>query len=113
QSCRPGMRKTDCPAIALWELPIGLIGVGLLHLILHRPNSQSQRIVGCANAATAGAVIASVAFTLYAEFVDVDELIARDRNFYGVLKVEEFDGEKPNHRYALMQAGENQGEQLI
>ena len=57
--------------------------------------------------------MASVAFTIYAEFVDVDELIARDRNFYGVLKVEEFDAEKPNHRYALMQAGENQGEQLI
>jgi spermidine synthase len=96
-----------------WELPIGLIGVGLLHLILHRPNSKSQRIVGWATAATAGAVIASVAFTIYAEFVDVDELIARDRNFYGVLKVEEFDAEKPDHRYALMQAGENQGEQLI
>jgi spermidine synthase len=96
-----------------WELPFGLIGVGLLHLILHRPNSKSKRIVGWANAATAGAVIASLAFTLYAEFFDVDELIARDRNFYGVLKVDEFDAEKPNHRYALMQAGENQGEQLI
>ena len=97
-----------------WELPLGLIGVGVLYLFLYTPKLNVAARRG-ASATMIAAVVLAALFALYSEFYEGGELVDRTRNFYGVLKVEELEGEDEDDepRYAMRQAGENQGEQRL
>ncbi len=96
-----------------WELPLGLIGVGIIHIVLNRPQGE-VRSLAPQRFAMPAAVVLAAGFALYTELFEGDELVDRHRNFYGVLKVEEIDAGDPKwHRHIMVQAGENQGEQLL
>ena len=93
-----------------WELPIGLIGVGVLFICLYLP--WRDRRLALASLVMCLGVLAAVGFVILSEVFEGEEVIDQRRNFYGVIRVEEVDDEDPNTaRYVMKQAGERQGEQ--
>jgi hypothetical protein len=96
-----------------WELPIGLIGVGVLYVFLYLPSAQQQFHVSRANLSMCVCVLLAAGFAIYSEVFEGEELIDRRRNFYGVIRVEEVDVDDAKaDRYVMKQAGESQGEQF-
>ena len=96
-----------------WELPIGLIGVGVLYIFLYLPSGQQQFYAPRANVAMCVGVLLAAGFAIYSELFEGEELIDRRRNFYGVIRVEEVDvDDAKKDRYVMKQAGESQGEQF-
>ena len=96
-----------------WELPIGLIGVGVLYLFLHVPSGKKRLDWSFANLAMCAGVLIATGFVFYSEIFEGEEVIDQRRNFYGVIRVEEIDSDDPTtHRYVMKQAGERQGEQF-
>jgi hypothetical protein len=94
-----------------WELPIGLIGVGILFVALYLP--RSGRRLRLASAAMCLGILLAVGFVILSEVFEGDEVIDRRRNFYGVIQVEEADDDDAKAaRYIMKQAGERQGEQF-
>src|SRR4029077_8542655 len=90
-----------------WELPIGLIGVGVLYVFLYLPSGQQQFHVSRANLAMCVCVLLAAGFVIYSEVFEGEELIDRRRNFYGVIRVEEVDVDDAKaDRYVMKQAGE-------
>jgi len=96
-----------------WELPIGLIGVGLLYVALYWPSPKQPRALSRATLAMCIGVVLAAGFVIFSEVFEGEEVIDQRRNFYGVIRVEEVDTEQEaNHRYVMKQAGERQGEQF-
>jgi hypothetical protein len=93
-----------------WELPIGLIGVGVLFVCLYLP--WRERRLALASLVMCLGILTAVGFVILSEVYEGEEVIDQRRNFYGVIRVEEVDDEDPNTaRYVMKQAGERQGEQ--
>jgi hypothetical protein len=96
-----------------WELPIALIGTGILHLALNWKDLRDAGSQFAPHTTIAAALALSTALALYSEIFEGADMLDRHRNFYGVLKVDEVDAESPQlHRFIMRQAGENQGEQF-
>jgi spermidine synthase len=94
-----------------WELPIALIGVGVLFVFLYPP--RGERWLRLASAAMCLGILLATGFVILSEVFEGDEVIDRRRNFYGVIQVEEVDDDDANGvRYVMKQAGERQGEQF-
>jgi hypothetical protein len=94
-----------------WELPIGLIGVGILFVFLHFP--RSDRRPSLAGLAMCLGILLATGFVILSEVFEGDEVVDRRRNFYGVIQVEEVDEDDAKAaRYVMKQAGERQGEQF-
>src|ERR1700744_820581 len=95
-----------------WELPLGLIGVGLTYIFLHQPLKRPFQ-VSAANVVMSLGVLLATGLVFYSEIFEGDEIVDQSRNFYGVLRVEEVDSDDPQrYRYVMRQAGERQGEQF-
>jgi spermidine synthase len=96
-----------------WELPIGLIGVGLLYVALYLPSGKRSLAMSSASLVMGVGVLAAIGFVILSEVFEGDEVIDQRRNFYGVVRVEEVDTEdKATDRFVMRQAGERQGEQF-
>jgi hypothetical protein len=96
-----------------WELPIGLIGVGTLYVVLHLKPTWRGPFHRAATMSVASGVVLAFLLVVYSELFEGQEVIDQRRNFYGVIRVEEVDAEKPDsYRYVMKQAGERQGEQF-
>src|SRR5262245_29174824 len=96
-----------------WELPIGLIGVGTLYIVLHLKPTWRGPFHRAATLSVASGVVLAFLLVVYSELFEGQEVIDQRRNFYGVIRVEEVDAEKPDsYRYVMKQAGEPQGEQF-
>jgi hypothetical protein len=95
-----------------WELPIALIGTGILHLVLNWKDLRDAGASFAPRATILAAIATAALLALYSEIFEGADMLDRYRNFYGVLKVDEADANNPQlHRYIMRQAGERQGEQ--
>ena len=96
-----------------WELPVGLIGVGLLYVALYWPSGKRSLAMSRASLVMAAGVVSAIGFVILSEVFEGDEVIDQRRNFYGVVRVEEVDTEdRATDRFVMRQAGERQGEQF-
>jgi hypothetical protein len=96
-----------------WELPIGLIGVGVLYVGLYARSGEKRLNLSRANLVMCAGVLIATGFVFYSEIYEGEEVIEQRRNFYGVIRVEEVDSDDAtDHRYVMKQAGERQGEQF-
>lgn len=96
-----------------WELPIGLIGVGLLYVALYWPSGKQPLALSRASLVMCLGVVLATGFVVLSEVFEGEEVIDQRRNFYGVVRVEEVDIEdKATDRFVMKQAGERQGEQF-
>lgn len=96
-----------------WELPIGLIGVGLLYVALYWPSGKQPLALSRASLVMCLGVVLATGFVVLSEVFEGEEVIDQRRNFYGVVRVEEVDTEdNATDRLVMKQAGERQGEQF-
>ena len=98
-----------------WEFPLGLLLTGIVGVLMlgRHPDARAYERT-LLRPLAACLFIGVIATAVYGVITDSRDVIAQKRNFYGVLKVEEEGrGSRADHRLAMYQAGENQGEQLL
>jgi SAM-dependent methyltransferase len=96
-----------------WEFPLSLTATGIIGATMFGIWRAADHAPVWLRPAAIGLLLVAIALGLAGILRDSRGVLDQVRNFYGVLKVVELDKDSPDdHRLAMVQSGENQGEQL-